>query len=116
DALLWPVNEAALPGYAICQVNVGPRVQPQPVGTDLNSILPLVTGSLFSDIEAKAAFWQRYRQVPPPGVPRPLSTPQPLSIDAAADMTARIQAFRLAHTNLEEIWRLVLPPNSLIGL
>jgi hypothetical protein len=27
-----------------------------------------------------------------------------------------LQAFRLAHTNLEEIWSLVLPPQSLLGL
>ena len=27
-----------------------------------------------------------------------------------------IQAFRLAYTNLQEIWSLVLPPNSLLGL
>jgi hypothetical protein len=116
EALLWPVSEAALPGFTVGQINTGPRVIPQPVGTDLNSILPLVTASLFSDIEVKAAFWQRYRLVAPPGVPRPLSTPQPLSTDAAAELATRIQAFRLAHTNLEEIWRLVLPPNSLIGL
>ena|SRR5690348_17278659 len=27
-----------------------------------------------------------------------------------------IEAFRLAYTNLHEIWSLVLPPNSLLGL
>jgi hypothetical protein len=27
-----------------------------------------------------------------------------------------LQAFRLAYTNLHEIWSLVLPPNSLLGL
>jgi hypothetical protein len=27
-----------------------------------------------------------------------------------------LQAFRLAYTNLQEIWSLVLPPNSLLGL
>ena len=116
DAILWPVDEAALAGFTIGQVDVGSRAIPQPVGTDLNSILPLVTGSLFYDIDAKASFWQRFRQATPPGIPRPLNTPEPLSTDAAADMAGRIQAFRVAHTNLEEIWRLVLPPNSLIGL
>lgn len=27
-----------------------------------------------------------------------------------------LQAFRLAYTNLQEIWQLVLPPSSLVGL
>jgi hypothetical protein len=27
-----------------------------------------------------------------------------------------LEAFRLAYTNLQEIWSLVLPPNSLLGL
>jgi hypothetical protein len=27
-----------------------------------------------------------------------------------------LQAFRLAHTNLEEVWSLVLPPYTLLGL
>ena len=65
DALLWPVNEAAVAGFTIDQFDVGPRALPQPAGPDLNTILPLVTGSLFSDIDAKAAFWQRSRQLPP---------------------------------------------------
>ncbi len=111
---LWPINEAAVAGLTIDQFDVGPRVQPQSAGPDLNSILPLVTGSLFSDIDAKAAFWQRFRQLPPARDPLPI--PQAPSINAAADIAPMLQAFRLAYTNLHEIWSLVLPPNSLLGL
>jgi hypothetical protein len=42
--------------------------------------------------------------------------PQAPSIDAAAEIAPMLQAFRLAYTNLHEIWSLVLPPNSLLGL
>ncbi len=64
DAPLWPINEAVAAGYAIQEIDAGSRVMPQPSAPDLNTILPLVTASLFSDIEAKAAFWQRARQLP----------------------------------------------------
>ena len=111
---LWPINEAAVAGFTIDQIDVGPRVQPQPAGPDLNTIFPLVTGSLFADIDAKAAFWQRFRQLPPAGDALPI--PQAASVDAAADIAPMLQAFRLAYTNLHEIWSLVLPPNSLLGL
>jgi hypothetical protein len=53
------------PAFTIDQFGVGARVQSQHTGPDLNNILPLVTGALFADIEAKAAFWQRFRPLPP---------------------------------------------------
>ena len=116
DAPLWPVNEATVAGFTIDQFDVGPRVQPPPTMPDLNTILPLVTGSLFADIDAKAAFWQRSRQLPPADNPMPRPMPQAPSIDAAAEIAPMLQAFRLAYTNLHEIWSLVMPPNSLLGL
>ncbi len=114
SALLWPVNEAAAAGFTIREVGVGSRAVPQPTDPDLSSILPNIAGSLFSDIDAKAAFWQRARQLPllHNRQSPPLSSPA----DAAADVASMIQAFRLAYTNLQEIWSLVLPPNSLLGL
>jgi len=114
NAPLWPVSEAAIAGFATDEVDVGPRILPQPAEPDLNTILPLVTGSLFADIEAKAAFWQRARQLPPPRHPQLMT--QPASSDGTADMNSMLQAYRLAYTNLLEIWSLVLPPNSLLGL
>jgi hypothetical protein len=118
EAPLWPVNEATVAGFTIDQFDVGPRVQPPPTIPDLNTILPLVTGALFADIDAKAAFWQRFRQLPHAGNPMPMPRPMPQapSIDAAAEIAPMLQAFRLAYTNLHEIWSLVLPPNSLLGL
>ncbi len=111
---LWPVNEATVAGFTIDQFDVGPRLQPQPTGPDLNLILPLVTGALFSDINAKAAFWQRFRPLPPARNPMPMSHAP--TTEAVADIGSMLQAFRLAYTNLQEIWSLVLPPNSLLEL
>jgi hypothetical protein len=109
---LWPVNEATVAGLAIDQVNAGPYVQP--TAPELNVILPLVVGPLFSDINAKAAYWQRFRPMPPAHNAMPV--PPAPSTDAAADIAPMLSAFRLGYTNLHEIWSLVLPPNSLFAL
>ncbi len=112
NALVWPVQEASIAGFAVGEFEVGPRRMPQPMEADLNSILALVTGSLFADIEAKAAFWQRARSLPQART----AVAQPLAVETAADITPMLDSFRLAYTNLREIWSLVLPPNSLLGL
>jgi hypothetical protein len=112
EAQLWPLNEAAVAGFTVTEVMAGPRKFAQPADPDLNKILPLLAGSLFADVEAKAAFWQRPRQAPPARAMQH----QAQAADGASDTAAMIQAFRLAYTNLQEIWSLVLPPNALLGL
>lgn len=112
DALLWSVDEAAVAGFAIDECEVGARTLPQPADTDINAILARVTGSLFGDIETKAAYWQRARRVPPQ---RRVASELPLA-NAAADVSRMVESFRFAYTNLLEIWSLVLPPQSLLGL
>jgi hypothetical protein len=112
DALIWPIAEAVVAGFTINEFEVGPRTLPQPADTDIRSILALVTGSLFADIESKAAFWQRPRRLPPGRAPMPRHP----YVDGASDLASMIDGFRLAYSNLQEIWSLVLPPNSLLGL
>jgi hypothetical protein len=112
EALLWPVSEASLAGFSIDEVEAGPRIFPQPSTTDLNTLLAEIAGSLFADIEAKAAFWQRAR---------PIQTARRIVIRAdasegPADVKPMLDTFRLAYTNLHEIWSLFLPPASLLGL
>ena len=112
DALLWPLNEAATAGYSIAEVDIGTRTLPQPAAPDLNALLAQIAGSLFADVDAKAAFWQRARGVQTSSLITqsvPIAEPPP-------DITPMLDAFRLAYTNLHEIWSLVLPPNSLLGL
>ena len=111
DAILWPVAEAAVAGYSISQVEMSHRITPQPGIADLNSILALVAGSLFGDVESKASFWQRSRTTQPdaPVEAAPFD-------ETAPDLQPMLDSFRLAYTNLREIWSLVLPPQSLLGL
>src|SRR5579863_328844 len=81
DAIIWPVSEAAVAGLSVEELEVGTRVLPQPAEPNVNAILTLVTGSLFADIEAKAAFWQRPRRA----VPERHSFPSPTEIDGDVD-------------------------------
>lgn len=111
---IWPVNEASVAGFTSAQFLVSPRQQPHPSRPDLNTILPLVAGSLFADIDAKAAFWQRFRPLPPPF--RGFAAIDIPAMDAATEIAPMLQTFRLACINLQEIWSLVLPPNSLLGI
>jgi len=111
-ALLWPVNEAVAAGFAADEVDVGSRAIPQPSDPNLNSILALVTGSLFADIEMKASLWQRPRRARPSRLPNVENE----STDGTADVARMVAAFQLANANLQEIWSLVLPPNSLVSL
>jgi len=112
DALLWPVAEASVAGFAIVQVDDGPRTLPQPTGEDLNSVLALVVGSLFADVDAKATYWQRSRVAQ---MTRSLEAPRATE-DAGEEVQEMLDAFHLAYGNLHEIWSLVLPPQSLLGL
>ncbi len=111
DALLWPVSEAVSANMSIVEVAVGTRVLPSPGATDLNTLLAQIAGSLFSEVEAKQSYWQRARGVQPT---RSFSSFAP--IEGLPDVQPMLDSFRLAYTNLHEIWSLVLPPNSLLGL
>lgn len=112
DAMLWPVAEAAIAGCTIDEFEVGSRAIPQPPDTDIRTILAQVAGSLFADVEAKAAYWQRARRLP---AARVALAPQP-GAGHIADVASLVEGFRLAYNNLLEIWSLVLPPHSLVGL
>ncbi len=112
DGFLWPLNEAASANCSIAEVNVGARTLPQPVAPDLNALLAQIAGSLFADVDARAAFWQRARGTQPA---QPISQATPIA-EPPPDIASMLDAFRLAYTNLHEIWALVLPPNSLLGL
>lgn len=111
DALLWPVAEAACANYAIAEVDIGSRKLPQPAAADLNTLLAQIGSSLFSEVDAKVTFWQRARGVQP-ARPFILSA----SLTDSPDIAPMLDAFHLAYSNLHEIWSLVLPPNSLLGL
>lgn len=117
DLMLWPAAEAAVASLHTREVPVGDRVLPHPDAGDLNSLLAQIAGSLFSDLEAKAAFWQRARNVTPPVLaPAAATHATAASAEDLAEVVAMAESFRNAFTNLQEIWSLVVPPQSLLAL
>lgn len=116
DSLVWPVSEASVAGFNIRQVEGGSRVLPQPQESDLNSLFPTVTGSLFADIEAKATYWQRARALPARTALQPRPAPVNTGPDGAEEIRVLVDNFRVAFNNLRDIWSLVLPPQSLLAL
>jgi glucosylglycerate synthase len=117
-ALIWPVAEAAYSGFSIAEVPAGQRQLPPPDAIDLNAVLAIVAGSFFADLDAKASYWQRARLAYSPKSAAPYAdtgTPSSESGEVP-DVQPMLDSFRLAYTNLHEIWSLVLPPNTLLGL
>jgi hypothetical protein len=114
-SLLWPVAEATTAGFSVREVPAGDAAPPTPPHDDFNALFTSVAGSLFADIDAKASFWQRTRGLPirPSGQPAP---PPIALIAASAEIHSMIETFHLAQDNLQEIWSLVLPPQSRLAL
>jgi hypothetical protein len=118
STLLWPVAEAAAAGFSVREVssNATPPTPPSPqTQADFNALFASVAGSLFADIEAKATFWQRARGliIPPSSHPAP---PPIADIATSPEIHSMIDTFRIAQDNLQEIWSLVLPPQSRLAL
>jgi len=118
DALIWPVAEAAVAGYSIVDVQAGVRKLPQPTVADLNTLLGHIAASLFAEVETCAAFWQRVRVSQPAmrAGAQAMAVRNTASDTSDSDVQPMIESFQLAYKNLQEIWSLVLPPNSLLGL
>ena len=113
--LVWPAAEASVASYVVREVEVGERTLPHPGDADLNSLLAEVAGSLFTDIEAKAPFWQRSRS----SISAVQASETVLlgsETEELAEVRAMAESFRSAYLNLQEIWSLVLPPQSLLAL
>lgn len=111
--LVWPVAEAASAGFTVREADGVERTLPRPQEADLNVLLPAVASSLFTDIENRAAFWQRPRVLPPPATSPGVSG---LEHVPSEEIYSLVEGFRLAFTNLREIWSLVAPPQSLLAL
>lgn len=112
DAVLWPVAEAASTGLSVTEVDAGTRTLPQPPQADLNSLLGEIAGSLFAEVDNRASFWQRSRTASASQI----ASTTLATAEGPPDVRPMLDSFRVAYTNLHEIWSLILPPNSLLGL
>ena len=105
---------AAAGGFRICETNVGVRVQPAADLMNLSSLLAQVIGPVFDEMERNAAAWQRNRGsqlVPRFGDPAP-APPE----SGSTDIRRMVESFQLGAQNLQDIWRLVLPPKAMLEI
>jgi hypothetical protein len=101
---------AATGGFRVTQVFVDRGVEERP-SLDLGTTVSQVVGYLFTDMERRAAIWQRIRGSRAPaqlGVPGPI--PEPPDVDASA----LVEPFRLASRELQDVWAEVLPPLAML--
>lgn len=107
---LWLSATALTGGYRVAQAAAGPGRQ-EPPALDLGTTLSQIVGYAFSDMERRAAEWQRIRgsrPVPLAGEPRPVP-------DApAVDPASLAESFRLASRELQDVWAEVLPPLAML--
>jgi len=112
---VWITIQAAAGGFRLAQALLGPRVlsQSEPA-PEVSSMLVQTLGSVFTEMDRTAPFWQRVKgseKIPSFGsCEGPGADPPPV------DINPMIQSFRLGYQNLQDIWRLVLPPATLMAL
>jgi glucosylglycerate synthase len=115
-ALLWPVAAAATesPQSGIGQVHIDVRHQVATEGLELSAVLGQFAGSLFQEMENDAVQWQRLRGSQP--APVWGSAGQDTANGEPIDAQPMLDSFLLGSKNLDEVWRLVLPPNTMLEL
>ncbi|MFZ0663775.1 MAG: hypothetical protein WAM66_13860 [Acidobacteriaceae bacterium] len=112
--LLWATNAVAVQNGQIGQASVNVQHPIQTGDLDLSAILSELVGSLFEEVETYAAQWQRVRGSQP--VAR-YGDAAVLKHDAQpVDPRPMVESFVLGSRNLEEVWRLVLPPATMLDL
>jgi glucosylglycerate synthase len=114
ESVVWPATAGAISEVQIVQGYLDERHTAQNDSLDLSTVLSHLVGSLFSDVEQNAVFWQRVRgsqQLPAVGSPvTPTDGGDPV------DIRPMLDSFNLGSRNLQEIWSLVLPPVTLLEL
>ena len=117
--LLWPANIVAMEAGQVCQMYIQAAHTTHTEGLDLSEVLGQLVGALFQEVEACAAQWQRVRGSQPTEIidASAAANPGSESVDAKPlDTRPLIDSFLLGSRNLEEVWRLVLPPVALFEL
>jgi hypothetical protein len=101
-------------GFQICESHLGMRVQPATNWADLDTLLTLILGPVFIDVERNAAFWQRIRGSKPIHW---FGSLEPASSEAGGvDVQRMFETFQLGTQNLQDVWGTALPPTTLLEL
>jgi hypothetical protein len=112
---MWLATEAMTNGFQVAEARLGPRsAAPRDPPPELSGMLALVLGALFGEVERTSAAWQRTRGSET--VQAFGTASESAAEPAAVDVSPMIDSFRLGYQNLQEIWKLALPPATLVEL
>lgn len=116
DALLWPVTIAATQHsqVPVGQVHIDVQHKVATEGLELSAVLGQLAGSLFQEMDLCASHWQRIRGSQ--ATPAWGNAGEGSSDGQAIDPQPMLDSFLLGAKSLDEVWRLIVPPNSLIEL
>jgi hypothetical protein len=111
----WITLQSIAGSFKLAQAFMGTRAQtasgPPP---QLSDALAQVLGSLFTEIHRTASAWQRLRASEP--VPIFGMDSRHAPEHPPIDVQPMIDSFRLGFQSLQEIWKQVLPPATLLEL
>ena len=115
-SLLWPGAIAATqsPQSPMGEVIVDIHHQTALAGLELSTVLGQLAGSLFYEMERDAPQWQRIRGSQP--LPSWGNAPEDSGAIEPGDPQPMLDSFLLGSKNLDEVWRLVLPPNTMLEI
>lgn len=104
--------------FRVCQTYLGSRTYPPLDWNNMSSLLTEILTPVFLSMEKNAARWQQTRNSALiTTLNEPESSPSEApSQSAAIDVSRLINTFQLGMRDLQEIWRLVLPPATLFEL
>ena len=113
DILIF--TEAVAGGFKVGQAYLGRRPpRPAEAPSEPSDVLVEKMGPLYSEMEKRAAVWQRTRASEPVAV---FGDPLPVDVEPTAiDVARMIEAFRIGHRNLQDVWGQLFPPATLVDL
>ena len=112
---VWLTTQALCGGFRPCQVFLGAKIHnPKDPASDLSSMLAQVLGATFAEMARNAMVWQKVRTSEPVATfgEVGLVETEPVRVN----VRQMIDSYRMGYENLAGIWRLVLPPATLLEL
>jgi glucosylglycerate synthase len=108
------VTDALAAGFRAGQALLGPRTVPPGDTPNLTGILTELLPVVFAEMERNPAAWQRVRGSVPVEM---AGTAEMATVDRVnMELKPLLDPFRLGQQHLREVWRLVLPPSTLVEL
>ena len=117
-AVLWPATVAAGIDATVLEARLGIHHPPPASDIELSTVIALLAGSCFAEMEVHAPLWQRVR-ANPGGSPRVNGSMASAPVEEQAkgiDTGPMIKSFLLGSRSLQDVWGMVLPPVTLLDL